>query len=374
MVSYPTDFATSSFLMDEEIGASVNIVSVDSNETKATASSASHSDKSGIQNTLNSIKNLEEELGISATGNARAVKLGLKKKHDGSFANHFMSGDGNLDRSNDSIIDYIKILEKRLEDLEENTKDDDPNEKYPRDCHSFIALNGPDGNGWHRKKKMLFVIGFLVWLLQIFFFLLLILSVSNWTYPTIQQTDNSDAKEIGLRGFFAIIMPSNTKPIIKTAQLTSLLTYLIFPDSSVQGAIKAFQYWPKSKKGKEDDPIWFTRLSCFLRLITATLATFSTFVLVMTSHSVIFIILNFTAMNYISDIDIVAFGLCEDGWFGPCLETHARDIVKKDLPAYMRHERKYALRVRMIAFLCSVVIGLYGFVVYFQESNVGNEK
>ncbi|VEU39904.1 unnamed protein product [Pseudo-nitzschia multistriata] len=71
------------------------------------------------------------------------------------------------------------------------------------------------------------------------------------------------------------------------------------------------------------------------------LASLVVFVLVVTTPDVIDIILNFTAVNFISGFDDVAFELAQWGKYGPRLEKEANRIEELKAPPciYLKHRR-----------------------------------
>jgi len=71
------------------------------------------------------------------------------------------------------------------------------------------------------------------------------------------------------------------------------------------------------------------------------MAIFVTLLLIMTSDSVIEIVLNFAAVNFISYLDNVAFGLALWGKYGLKLEKEANRITNLPLPTCMTRGNKY---------------------------------
>ena len=66
---------------------------------------------------------------------------------------------------------------------------------------------------------------------------------------------------------------------------------------------KAVETFPRFDTATNDDKTRRVIFSCFLRFMQGGMAIFSSFVLVVNSSNVIEIILNFTAVNFISNID-----------------------------------------------------------------------
>ena len=347
----------------------------------ASADSSTNNDGDGI---LSQIKELEEELGIDDGNVNNTNPAGSVAAHPNSnvvdntndtvsartpFADSINNDDGDgkdniLNSSNGTVFDHIIKLEQRVKDLEEETAEVDEDKKYPRDCYSFITLNGPDQTGWDLEKSKLFGFGLVVFMLQITFSLLLIISVVDPNHGTMEENDNPDTN------FLASFMPSNSKGLVKITQFVSLSTYVLFPDSSVQDAVKVIQYWPKKKRIEKGDPVRFMKLSCTLRCIQATLSICSVFFLVLTSTSVIEVILDFTAMNFVSGFDDVAFTLCESGVFGPNFKKESEDVGKKDLPLCMQHKYKHFIHWKTMGLIGAVFTFIFTASIIIQESKL----
>ncbi len=99
------------------------------------------------------------------------------------------------------VTETIQKAVQRVEDnfqqaVYDNMKKDDAkvpdDEKYPADCYSMIALNGP--GLWCTKEKpksfVIFSFGFMVFLFQATFFSMLLFSVINERHGTTQDMGN----------------------------------------------------------------------------------------------------------------------------------------------------------------------------------------
>ena len=67
-----------------------------------------------------------------------------------------------------------------------------------------------------------------------------------------------------------------------------------------------------------------------------------TLLLVITTPDVVDIILNFTAVNFISGLDEIGYELALWGKYGPKLENEAKRIGAEPLPECMQFKPKYA--------------------------------
>ena len=84
--------------------------------------------------------------------------------------------------------------------------------------------------------------------------------------------------------------------IVFVSQIQSLITTLTILCTAVET-------FPRFDTATIDDKTRRILFSCLLRFIQGSMAIFSSFVLVVNSSNVIEIILNFTAVNFISNID-----------------------------------------------------------------------
>jgi hypothetical protein len=220
------------------------------------------------------------------------------------------------------------------------------NGTWPADCYSFIALHGPT------EDPVFFGFGFMVWAFQIAFLILLVLRVASPKLSTNEDTDNPDD------GFWAQFIPSNVGGLSRVTQFMALTSYCIFADESLKDIVTAVETWPKFVKAKPGDKVRLIMLSCSLRFAQGMLATISVVLLVITTSDVIDIILNFTAVNFISAFDDVAFELAQWGKYGPRLEAEANRIEELPVPdcIFRKYQHvRYRFTVIPIAFILFVL-------------------
>ena len=183
---------------------------------------------------------------------------------------------------------------------------------------------------YHSTGPLLFFyFGFVVWCFQIAFLILLVLRVADPNLSTNEDTDNPS------EGFPADFVPSNVGPLSRATQYFALFSYCLFADESLKDIVTAVETFPKFSKVRPGDKCGLMILSCALRFVQGMLASFVVLLLVITTSDVIDIILNFTAVNFISGFDDVAFELAQWGKYGPSLEAEAKRI--EDLPAPPLH-------------------------------------
>lgn len=198
-----------------------------------------------------------------------------------------------------------------LEFKEHEELQDDEEAMYPADCYSFLALGcGPE-------NRIPFAYGLMVWVFQIIFLILMICSKVNRSMSANEDIDNPD--ETG----FAQYMPANASLVVRTTQFVAILAFVIFAEDSISDVVDAVRYCPL--------PVWstdniFVTLAAAFRFTQGTLACFTVFLLVMVSEDVIDIVLNFTAVNFISTMDDAAFEIASLGRYGNVLKKRADEI------------------------------------------------
>ena len=245
------------------------------------------------------------------------------------------------------------------------------NDKYPHDCYSFIALYGHQTDTpWTWQRVLCFLFGLLPFIFQIILLVLLAFSKTNELRGTIGETDNPDQGREGLLGLFANFTPANSTPIIKTTQIVSLAAYAIFPDSSLQDVVRAFQLFPLGSACRRKG-LGYLRFSCILRLTQGIVGMIVTLILVLTSSTVVDIILNFTAVNFISGLDDDAFALALAGEFSPALQEEAKRIIATTLPPcrFKDKESKWKCYKKVTLLVVGFLVAMISSVFAFQNSS-----
>lgn len=194
--------------------------------------------------------------------------------------------------------------------------------KYPKDSYSFLALYSP------KTDINLFCFGLMVFLFQSTMLILMILSVIVPQWRIMGEVDNPDAESKWWAGF----MPANTDPLVRATQITSIWSYLIFQEADSSNFTNALELFPEIGKFGVDRKRTGLVFSSTLKFIQAILSMFAVFLLVMTETDVTDIILNYTAVNFISFLDNVAFAMARSGKYGPVMKEAALRIEFEDLP------------------------------------------
>jgi len=244
---------------------------------------------------------------------------------------------------------YIKNKE-RIKSISEG--DDSAN--FPPDCYSFISLYGPG--------ELVFWIGLMVFGFQMVFLGCALLSIANPKWRTGTTSDNP------WDGVIAGLFATEVGPILRTTQFMSLITSVIFVDSSVHDIITAVHTFPNFAMAiSSRDRVWCMAFSCILRLSQGLFALLVSIFLVFNSDNVIDVILNFTALNFISALDDLFFDFSKSGKYGPYLENATLRIEEERLPVCMFRKRKHVRPFYTFVPLFMIIILFSGVVVYHQE-------
>eukprot|EP00536_Pseudo-nitzschia_multiseries_P018852 jgi/Psemu1/116984/gw1.3244.2.1 len=195
----------------------------------------------------------------------------------------------------------------------------------------------------------------------------MILSVVYPKMRTAGEVDNPSSEDSG----FGTFIPSNVTDLVRTTQIAAILSYMIFADASLMDICTGIDMLPPLFQSNGYDKFYLGRIvfACILRCIQGILAVFAVFLLVMTSSEVIEIILNFTAVTFISALDECAFGLAKDGKYGSMLEVAAKRIEMEPLPIFMCHKHRHWRYRTIVSLISTMLFGLICFIAFAQESN-----
>eukprot|EP00536_Pseudo-nitzschia_multiseries_P004714 jgi/Psemu1/188705/e_gw1.80.74.1 len=240
----------------------------------------------------------------------------------------------------------------RASDFE--AKDDDETERtnFPPDCYSFLSLHGPIDD------IQFFSFGMMVFIFQFLFLLLIVMSVLDQKWRNDGDVDNPG------NDIFASFIAANASPLVRATQILAVLCYVIFADSSLMDVVTAVETYPWHAKEATKCMIF----SCILRFTQGAMASVAALLTIITSETVIDIVLNFTALNFISQLDDVAFELAIDGRYGRKLEAEAKRITELEMPHCLskgnKRRRYYGVLLSVAFCLLSLLITL----ISFQES------
>eukprot|EP00533_Pseudo-nitzschia_delicatissima_P000291 CAMPEP_0116094616 /NCGR_PEP_ID=MMETSP0327-20121206/9229_1 /TAXON_ID=44447 /ORGANISM="Pseudo-nitzschia delicatissima, Strain B596" /LENGTH=1039 /DNA_ID=CAMNT_0003586237 /DNA_START=100 /DNA_END=3219 /DNA_ORIENTATION=- len=246
----------------------------------------------------------------------------------------------------------FKINKHRIRKIMANGGDETAT--YPPDCYSLMSLYGPKSAYWW--------FSFFVFACQMSFLVLMLCSITSKDWKVGKIDDNP------WDGSLADYIASEASPLLRWTQFMALITFVLFADSSMLDVITAVHTFPNFALATTDDKIWCMVLSCTLRFVQGSFASFVAFILVFTSDNVIDVILNFTALNFISALDEVAFEFAKSGKYGHRMEEKIKRIEELPLPVCMFRKHKH-LRFwfTLVPILILTLLGFI-YVVRSQES------
>ena len=256
--------------------------------------------------------------------------------------------------------EFNLFMEETIVFEDASTKDDHEWRSYPTDSYSFLSLHGPI------DEPYFFFFGMLPFIFQFALLTVMVFSVVNETKGTIGEVDNPDGDgftDTRIVGWFAKFIPANSNVVVKITQVLAILAFMLFPESSLLDVIKAVEVFPRFSQVKNDDKARHMVFSCILRLIQGIFAIFAVLLLVMMSNNVVEILLNFTAANFVSHLDDLAFEQAKFGRYGRKLEEEANRIKAKKLPVSMCQQDKH-ICYRFV--LISISLTLFSFIVFIM--------
>jgi len=146
-------------------------------------------------------------------------------------------------------------------------------------------------------------------------------------------------------------LPANVESTVRMTEVLAIVIAIITQDD-VRTSInllrdgydkEALSVFPGSTKAK-----WV--ISIFLRGSEGILGLFVTFLLVMQSSTVLDLLLNFSAMEFVSLIDDVVFGLTTEGFFGRAMKKEAK---------FVSHSKYYIVSARHSKLISAITAGYF---------------
>ena len=254
-----------------------------------------------------------------------------------------------------------QCLKVKIDEQEEEKKV----QCFPPDSYSFMALNSP--------CNAVFWFGFMVFCLQMILLVCLVISATNNEHKigTLGEVDNPDAELNGFGSNLAKIIPSDDSALVRATQITALLAFFILADSSLEDIVLAVKIFPSSFSCESIDnqSQWLVLVSSLLRLIQGLLATITAVLVVVTSSDPMDIVLNFTAVNFISHLDNQAFDLIKMGRWGSNLREKAKEVEATPLPHFSIKKNKVAWYHWTIGVVAVMTFIFLSFIIGFQASD-----
>ena len=217
---------------------------------------------------------------------------------------------------------------------------------YPRDTYSFIS--NP------KSKPISFVFGILVFSVQISLMLLLIFDEGDIfnEFSSGSEHDDSEHK----------FLPANVEILVRTSQYLALIVYIVFSDGAMEDITLAIELIPSGAH-------WQMTLSCFLRLFQGSLAVVGTTLLIMITDRVRDAVLSILAVEFISQLDNMAFELMRNGRYSAQLQKEANKIADETLPDEYAKSYKNSSFCRIVVMFLAFVATLIPMGIYNYRQN-----
>lgn len=223
---------------------------------------------------------------------------------------------------------------------------------YPQDTYSFLSKYGP------LENIGCFTFGLVVFLFQVTFLVLIIVNIVDPTYSSTESGDGSHK-----------FIPGDVEIPVKIAQYLAIAAFVFFADLTINDVIVSIDMLPLLSKKNPEDKVVCMFVSSFLRFVSGTLAVGVSFLLIITGPDVKEIVLNFTAINFISSLDDLAFDLAVKGHYGIKLKQAALDLEGEKLPHCIKNKNFDLFRKNFVLLLMLFsLIGLGGYFTFYQTN------
>ncbi|KAL3935441.1 MAG: hypothetical protein SGBAC_009038 [Bacillariaceae sp.] len=269
---------------------------------------------------------------------------------------HTNANGGNLGQgevTSDDGVDEAAAVRESWRIIGSGEITDDPETEsnifeLPQDVYSFLATSSWKSNPFW--LALIVVFGFQ--------FTLLFLLLAN---QTDFQSDNP------------LQLPENVEISVRSSQVLLLIIAMFQQDDLLVGIETLVQGVPSEFLGKEKFKSMTSlqwNASCLIRISTGVLGLLAAFVLSIQSSTVFDVVLNVLGVEFVSNLDNVAFDLGSKGYFGRYVKR-ATEAVSE---ATFHRERDHAWINRVmhiiiaLGVLISTMTGL-GIIFYRQDSN-----
>ncbi len=263
-----------------------------------------------------------------------------------------------FDIASDEFAGVVAESVNKVLDEKEQVEEKKKKTAYPEDTYSFIALGffqraaevneeeetsdetkdeeiagkekEDSGSENNSRSCLPFLLGFLVFIFQVSLLVLMLMSKAYKPESEVLEVDNPDSergdKFVGPASF----INANSSYLVRTTQMLSIIAFFLFGGESLSDVVQAVLNAPAvciscDEKYRKKN-LWL-QLSCTLRLIQGILGCLTGLLLVVSSNEVIDIVLNFTAVHFISEFDNMAYDLAKNGFYGKGL-FDATEIVE----------------------------------------------
>jgi hypothetical protein len=223
---------------------------------------------------------------------------------------------------------------------------DDEKKKLPPDTFSFLVCS--------KVLSQPFVFGITVFIFQITIYSLLAVDLIN----------PSSHNPLGI--------PANVEPSVRGTQFLAIIVAVLTQADLRTSLEQVNEGYNKDRIGNEFGEAsrgkWWFAAAC--RFLQGALGLVLTFFLIVTVDNVFDLLLNFTAMEFVSQLDDVAFFVAGTGYFGSKNAAKSEEIDETSYPqAADEKKRRKTLHVLLLAVVFSGALAGWGVIVKEQNSN-----
>jgi hypothetical protein len=197
----------------------------------------------------------------------------------------------------------------------------------------------------------------------------MVLSVTHPNWSSNGDGDNPDAGRDNFVQRIARSIPTNVSPLVRATQVTAILSYFVFADSTVLDVVMAVELFPRFEQATSEDKVGCMVFASILRLSQGIFAITVTLLLIVTTSTTIDIILNFTAINFISTLDNVGFQIIKWGKYGDRFEAEAKRVETLPLPRCIYRKYKHVRYLCTIIPIGVILLSMVCFMIILQENN-----
>lgn len=234
---------------------------------------------------------------------------------------------------------------EQSKDRSTGSEDTDEIEEYKstlnEDTFSFIIVS--------KTWSMPFLTGLMMFFLKTSIYTLVLLNVIQW---------NASFNKLGI--------PVNISSSVVISQFIAFGITVFTQDDLITVMVVLYEGFNDVQRAVPH--VCFKQWICAvaLALLDALLGLFATFVLIVNSGTVLEVLLNFAAVEFVSQLDNTAFGLAEKGFLGTNNQEEAREI--KGTEYTVRGKARVRRRIRFVGMsLVLLVVGVSWLVVYINQ-------
>jgi F0F1-type ATP synthase membrane subunit b/b' len=219
--------------------------------------------------------------------------------------------------------------------------------QLPPDTFSFLVCS--------EMRSQPFLLGISVFLFQIFIFSLLAIDLID---------RDSEDNPLGI--------PANVETIVRVTQFLAIIISVLTQADLRTSLEQVNEGYSKDRFGTEFGEAsrgkWWFAAAC--RFLEGALGLLVTFFLIVIVDNAFDLLLNFTAMEFVSQLDDVAFFLAGTGYFGSKVKEKSEVIDETTYPqASDEKKRRKILHVLLLGLVFSGMLAGWGCIVKKQKSS-----